>query len=1018
MPDSTTPLPSSVPSDFLSVAGPSMNPSPTTASTGHDSPSRLPARSYSLSNNGRLSSAPRERLQMGGLLQPPKGMPSPTSPSSFRRSLSEEDNHAKYSRTHETNTAELDPAQSALFQSARRKMSSQDNEAMKKLRSSMLDFSDSSASSASTSPLSPLFPAGAPSSSRDLRPRRSTLSKQLLPEDEDVNATPMADKTPVQVNNRPSSSADHVIAVIGHGGVGKSTVIRRALKNWGMSSPVSMVTQNGSRIFSCISEVQPSGHLKTAFAIEFIEMDLSALNLTSSPSAIWPTIVPQVSGVMMCYDATRKASLRGLDDALRLLSARGTPMVILACKSDPDVSHEVDAPSGNSLGEPYNVGLIEVSQATSEGKAKMRNALRWLLHKLEQRQRRQQRKAAATVSLHPSPSPSTANPSASPKNNNTDSDTSTGSHLLWQQGHRMTAIGADHDGMSSTPSSSSSLQWMMTGPLQHQEPLVPADPTQLKAEKQVQLESQGEKTGGQKITEPPPYASLEDLLNQLFTAIVSTQDEPFVRAFLMTYRRFCYPRDLMQEFLDRFKEVEQYAVAKDIRHWALMKMTGALIDWTARYPGDLASADTQSIFHELLNLILKYTFMAHLTVDLVAVEQSLPGVIDIDSSWSIKKLPSLSLVSHSPEESRSASELMVDGELIYELESSLDKVSIDSPASKHTHSSKSMSTTSLIEADAAAMMRKRSGSDPRLMDFTTNSTSISEGSASSSGPRSTHSNEEVGNGRWAPAVLFVMTSDPKQFAMDITRLQWELFSAIRPRDIFRHDFGKETDDPVGKSIAFFNYLSRWVSTIIIASPKAKYRARVFEVFMVIAHQLRRLNNYDSLYAVISGMRETSVHRLTMTHQLVKASALIEKDYQSHLKLMDPRGGYTHYRRALAADISHGRAAIPLLTTMLGLVNRLQVVRPQDRREDGLIQWDKFAKLGDILSIIPECQSKGPIVPLPVSNSFRNLIYGTNIIEDEDGLFARSKILEPGNAGVVKKRLNYLGGALRGDWDFS
>lgn len=37
-----------------------------------------------------------------------------------------------------------------------------------------------------------------------------------------------------------------------------------------------------------------------------------------------------------------------------------------------------------------------------------------------------------------------------------------------------------------------------------------------------------------------------------------------------------------------------------------------------------------------------------------------------------------------------------------------------------------------------------------------------------------------------------------------------------------------------------------------------------------------------------------------------------KDWQSHLKLMDPRGGYVHYRRALEADLSHGKGAIPLM----------------------------------------------------------------------------------------------------------
>ena len=103
-----------------------------------------------------------------------------------------------------------------------------------------------------------------------------------------------------------------------------------------------------------------------------------------------------------------------------------------------------------------------------------------------------------------------------------------------------------------------------------------------------------------------------------------------------------------------------------------------------------------------------------------------------------------------------------------------------------------------------------------------------------------------------------------------------------------------------------------MTTLILASPKAKHRARIYERFTLIAHQLRRLKNYDSLYAVISGMQETSIHRLSQTHALVTLGPGIVKDWQSHLKLMDPRGGYVHYRRALEADLSHGKGAIPLM----------------------------------------------------------------------------------------------------------
>jgi hypothetical protein len=108
-----------------------------------------------------------------------------------------------------------------------------------------------------------------------------------------------------------------------------------------------------------------------------------------------------------------------------------------------------------------------------------------------------------------------------------------------------------------------------------------------------------------------------------------------------------------------------------------------------------------------------------------------------------------------------------------------------------------------------------------------------------------------------------------------------------------------------------------------------------------------------------------------------------RDFQSHLKLMDARNGYGHYRRALQADTSYNHTAIPLLSSILGLVSRLQAARSVDRREDGAVQWDKFQRFGDILMAIPTFQDRGSMVPGSVSISFRRLIEATPVISSED-----------------------------------
>ncbi|BEI81843.1 hypothetical protein CcaverHIS002_0210030 [Cutaneotrichosporon cavernicola] len=698
------------------------------------------------------------------------------------------------------------------------------------------------------------------------------------------------------------------------------------MKTWGGSLPVKKFTPDGHIVRSSFAEIKAGGKLTHDCKVEFVELNLVALDLSGGPGPIWPADVSPVSGVILCYDATRSETLIGLSEALARLCP-GMPAVLLACKSDPDKTLEVEAHVGDQIGHPYNVGLIEVTTATSQGKGKMRTGLRWLLYKLEEMNRRRE----------------------SPR-------------------------GRERAMAEGTP--------CVNGAAVAAAAAVAAIPSAALAS-QASLDRDGSKP------EPDIYVTLQELFNRLFTAIVSTENDQFVNTFFLVYRRFCQPRELMTELLERFIEVEQYAVSRDIRLWALMKLAGALKDWATKYPGDLVDAETQALFRKTLGCMLKYTFLAHVTVDLVSIEQGLDKVVDLDQSWSCR--PNLNEANIQTPETAAALELVVEKDgILFE-----DEVAPFPPTD---------STTALKEKSGSTFSRSTASLTVDLDPIPPRA-----GDSSSEQSRSVYSNDESGHRKWSSAINALMHMEPHHFALELTLMQWELFAAIRPRDVFRHDFGKERDDPVGRSIDFFNHLSRWVSTMILAHPKPKGRAKVYEVFVKIAHQLRKLNNYDCLCAVLSGLRETSIHRLGQTHQLVRLEPHLMRDYQSHLKLMDARNGYGHYRRALQADTSYNHTAIPLLSSILGLVSRLQAARPEDRRADGAVQWDKFQRFGDILMAIPTFQERGGMVPGNVSISFRRLIEATPVISSEDGLYERSRLVEPGGSqtgGVLRKLANF------------
>ncbi|KIR33802.1 hypothetical protein I352_03884 [Cryptococcus deuterogattii MMRL2647] len=284
---------------------------------------------------------------------------------------------------------------------------------------------------------------------------------------------------------------------------------------------------------------------------------------------------------------------------------------------------------------------------------------------------------------------------------------------------------------------------------------------------------------------------------------------------------------------------------------------------------------TPIIFGEIIALLFKHTFMAHLISDLILIQNGLLKATDPDVSWSMR----------SHDRARTLDDNGGGDEM-------------DSIGCK-TASNLSASTGTI---PLEGVKHRQSEPESRRIESLSGVSTISD---------------EVADAKWGTVLNMVMRMEPKAFAAEVTRMQWEIFLDIRPRDVFRHALGKEIGGPVGKSIDFFNHLSRWISTIVLASSKAKHRARVIERSIRIAHQLRRLNNYDSLYAVISGLREASVHRLSASHAFVQLSPNAEKDYtlisNSWIQGEDTFNTAKQYRRISTM----GEAASPYLTSYTG-----------------------------------------------------------------------------------------------------
>ena len=87
--------------------------------------------------------------------------------------------------------------------------------------------------------------------------------------------------------------------------------------------------------------------------------------------------------------------------------------------------------------------------------------------------------------------------------------------------------------------------------------------------------------------------------------------------------------------------------------------------------------------------------------------------------------------------------------------------------------------------------------------------------------------------------LFMVISTT-EIANELTRIDWEEFSRIRPRDLVRHISvpSSHRESPnlacVNNMISHFNHVACWVASVILEKPKPKHRAKALEKFMEIA----------------------------------------------------------------------------------------------------------------------------------------------------------------------------------------
>ncbi|CAG8468306.1 8642_t:CDS:10 [Dentiscutata erythropus] len=828
-----------------------------------------------------------------------------------------------------------------------------------------------------------------------------------------------------------------VVALIGKPSVGKSTIVRTGLNNLAPIRNVG-VEQNILHAPTLITEIEVDDR---AYPVEVLEIQENVFDMKAPLR--WPKELPDIDGILVCYDVTSRASIANIAWLLNAFKEFQIPTILVANKADcPPTKRQVDTEYGSKLAPLFDVGFVELDTRTNHGIQKIHNVFSMLL-KLSIRHREfkefhicQEIKSESvdlsSDSLYLQSIVGDVDSEKLSSHRRTTSDLSHESRgrgrfsnfsavrYMKSRYHNrfgsskarspLNRLSSDDEGSSSTrrslsrspfssspsvsvtpsntpPKSSVLSQVSLPSFLSHSDrssyrrsSFLPSSTLlqvmEAEEEKDIVIVRTGhsrtscgsydstassmsaisdnswegllfvnDPLGPNKCTGNRSDGATIDELIQRLTCVggqYGTHDDPFTITFFVVYRAFMRPRDVLIKLMKKFEECEQDSI--DRRNSTHEKICNLLYHWITQHPHDLIHPQTRQLMREFFETISSCSHLSYYSIILnPLINGTVPendpdmfwGLVDITDEKLIKKHGVMNITPHAKKDSGFGG-WTYDNREDNQSETSDTVLSVQQ-SSNRTSSQPHHKSSLIIVPDSSI-------------------------------------------GRPMSQLTFDELSE-KDIANELTFQEFQLFKKISGRDLLRHIWAPQGsvqrgNGRVAKSIQHFNFISNWVSTMILSQEKLKNRAAMLKKFMKIAVIVRELNNYNTLMAIIAAINSSPITRLRRTRELLKGKSSYKKFHNLEV-LMSTDKSFGNYRMALKAP-SRGhdeQKGIPYLNF----------------QDDGRVHWNKFALMGDVLNMIRKFQK--PSYNIKSNTLIEKFIADTTIMNDDD-LYKKSLELEP------------------------
>ena len=201
--------------------------------------------------------------------------------------------------------------------------------------------------------------------------------------------------------------------------------------------------------------------------------------------------------------------------------------------------------------------------------------------------------------------------------------------------------------------------------------------------------------------------------------------------------------------------------------------------------------------------------------------------------------------------------------------------------------------------------------------------------------------------------------EPSEIAKQLAIITQYIFKKIECYELNSSKWSKELKEKnspnIIKLISRFNSLSMWSCEEILSYDHVSDRTKVIEQLILIAEELKKINDFNDCFNIITAINNLSIKRLNKTWE--KVSQEFMEKYKQLNNFCSVMKNFEHLRKGVIDYLNDNDKNFGLVPYLGIFLKDLSFDDEKQKylNEEGLINVKKIIKCGKIISDLKECQ---------------------------------------------------------------